>query len=222
MSKFKKWVRRVLPFPSHNSQSSSSHPSELSKSDDWPVDQCPVLPEERPRPLTASSSNESLVHSAAASTASSLFFRLPYEIRRRILIEAFGERILHINLTFGHPRVVMDKEDIEETYRGESAYLFREVPHCGYKIARPDSPRRVNGYAVDTGQPKRWIWHGSVCHHNCESVVRRGKRGEGGIREPFVDRCFDGRGVECHTWSGEMPSKCYPGVMGWLLTCRQA
>ncbi|KEZ43826.1 hypothetical protein SAPIO_CDS3983 [Scedosporium apiospermum] len=146
MSKFKKWVRRVLPFPSHNSQSSSSHPSELSKSDDWPVDQCPVLPEERPRPLTASSSNESLVHSAAGSTASSLFFRLPYEVRRKILIEAFGERILHINLTFGHPKVVMDKEDIEETYRGESAYLFREVPHCGHKIARPDSPRRVNGY----------------------------------------------------------------------------
>jgi len=163
-----------------------------------------------------------LAHNAAAATACSAFFRLPYEIRRKILIEAFGERILHINLTFGHPRVVMSEEDIEKTYRGEGAYPFREVPHCGYKIAKPDSPRRVNGYAVDTREPKRWIWHGSVCHHNCENVVRRGKKGEGGIREPFVDRCFDGRGVECHTWPGEMPSKCYPGVMGWLLTCRQA
>ena len=54
-----------------------------------------------------------------------------------------------------------------------------------------------------------WRWWSSVCHRHP-------------IQGGWEDHCRSAGGVYCLLWAGEMPAKCLLGVMGWLLTCRQA
>lgn len=62
----------------------------------------------------------------------------------------------------------------------------------------------------DRTVPFSWRWWSSVCHRN--PAV-----------EGWEDECRTGRGnATCFLWPGEIPGKCLLGVMGWLLTCRQA
>ncbi|KFX94830.1 hypothetical protein V490_04145 [Pseudogymnoascus sp. VKM F-3557] len=75
------------------------------KSDETP-EQLPFLPQRRPRVLTPSPSRESLVLSAEAATSNSAFFqKLPTEIRRKILKEAFGMFAMHMHLSLEYPRI---------------------------------------------------------------------------------------------------------------------
>lgn len=67
------------------------------------------------------------------------------------------------------------------------------------------------GHVIDS-IPPAWIWWSSVCHRHpiipevcCEDTCRSG-----------------GYGTLCPMFPGVHPFKCFVGVMGWLLTCRQA
>ncbi|OTA87989.1 hypothetical protein M434DRAFT_80712 [Hypoxylon sp. CO27-5] len=133
--------------------------------------QVPWLPNERPRPLTA-------IASSPAATADSAFFqRLPAEIRHCILVEAFGERTLHVDLRREHPL----KKD-------GGIVNTRPKRHANAQLFHPS--------LRDETQPKEWTWWSCVCHR----------------LPPY----------SCELYPGILPDKCFIGVRGWLLACRQA
>ncbi|OBT83116.1 hypothetical protein VE02_08071 [Pseudogymnoascus sp. 03VT05] len=172
-------------------------------------DLLPLLPADRPSILTPSTSSDNLV----SFDNYGLFQRLPYEIRRSILIEAFGGRTLHMDLEFNHPLV-------------RKSGTQKEISHCdlGSNLIR------------DTDLPKGWQWFGCVCHRPAEWLERFGGsifRSLFGMKEceripkmrPWEDGCW--RGIpnpsECGPLRGkDRPSECFIGIMGWLLACRQA
>ncbi|OBT97676.1 hypothetical protein VE01_04594 [Pseudogymnoascus verrucosus] len=169
-------------------------------------DLLPLLPADRPSILTPSTSSENLV----SFDNYGLFQRLPYEIRRSILIEAFGGRTLHMDLEFNHPLV-------------RKSGTQTEISHCDLD----------SNLIRDTDIRKGWQWFGCVCHRredgHCGSLFRSlfGTR-EGELipkGRPWEDTCW--RGIpnpsECGLLRGkDGPSKCFIGIIGWLLACRQA
>lgn len=66
-------------------------------------DPLPFLPIQRPQELTPPSSSGERAQSPLSN--SGLFGILPYELRRKILVEAFGNRTLHVDLNYSHPLV---------------------------------------------------------------------------------------------------------------------
>ncbi|KFY81649.1 hypothetical protein V500_11226 [Pseudogymnoascus sp. VKM F-4518 (FW-2643)] len=136
--------------------------------------------------------------------------RLPYEIRRSILIEAFGGRTLHMDLEFSHPLV---RKSGPQT----------KIRHCDLNV----------NLTQDTNIRKGWQWFSSVCHRPVEwpEGIRLGGRPP--MKEceqtpktrPHEDICWRGtlNPGECGPLRGEdRSSKCFIGIMGWLLVCRQA
>lgn len=181
----------------------------------------PALPIVRPRLLTPSASMEDLSFSATNVTAQCAFFgRLPFEIRRRILVEAFGGHIVHMDLSFDHPELPID-----EAYFDGSSENF-PIHGNRHLDDRKNCHMEVPQLRVDKSLPKEWIWRSSECHR------RYPWKGRDELKERQVDRftnaaedrCRFG-GVwprMCQWWSGDGPSKCCVGAMGWLLSCRQA
>lgn len=158
----------------------------------------PVLPSKRAFMLTPSPSYECIM----ASTATSSFFqRIPSEVRRMILTEAFGDRTVHLDFSFDHPMVYLSDEEAQ-----------KQRSHCGIDPGQARRPKR------DTTRPKAWRWFSCVCHRDTESRVP----GIGSSSEPYTDICLGGTAGSCRGWRGKFPYKCFIGVMGWLLTCRQA
>ncbi|CAG9982001.1 unnamed protein product [Clonostachys byssicola] len=181
----------------------------------------PALPAERPRVLTPSASLEDLRDSAADATAQSSFFqKLPFEIRRRILVEAFGGHTIHMDLSFDHPERPLDKAFFD----GSIKHLSN---HGNYnRETGLESRQETSRYKVDSSLPKRWIWRSSDCHRNPPWDRRSDEHNKYKDRavNASEDRCRLG-GVEghfCQLWPGERPHKCFVGAMGWLLSCRQA
>lgn len=160
------------------------------------------------------------------SQAASIFSKLPLEIRRKILIKAFGARRVHMDLFYDHPYI---------STPGENGH----PQHAHY------------GGEYDTTRPKYWQWRGCVCHRTTSPEVQRlsDKRinvrptnrkydpyspypswdlGEERNRlryadEPGDDICFIGYAYQCGTYiyCGD-DAACWIGATGWLLTCRQA
>ena len=195
-----KWARKLhQPGTSPGSESSSSSA---------PENRLPFLPSERPRrPLTPPSSPSfAPAQSSPAGAAPhepALFFRLPFDIRRRILVEAFGDRTIHIDLVYGRPRD-LPRDSPNEKHR------FRRAP-------RPTERELRSSPALHKLKPKRWRWHSCVCHSVLPFKTNTWSR----IAEPCNDSCADTVNF-CEQWPSEAPSKCQIGIMGWLLTCRQA
>ncbi|KAJ4217935.1 hypothetical protein NW759_008527 [Fusarium solani] len=160
----------------------------------------PYLPERRHYVLTPSASHENL------NQAPPFFSKLPPEIRHEILVLAFGNRTLHMDLSFDHPMTPFP-------YWRTSAW-----PHD-----------YMNGpwkWEPDYHKSKRWNWRSSICHR-CRPDRREHSlrtRDEPYESEPDAgdDHCLDGLGQNCEFWPGESPSKCLIGVMGWLVASRQA
>ncbi|CAI6095850.1 unnamed protein product [Clonostachys chloroleuca] len=179
----------------------------------------PALPAERPRLLTPSSSRDDLCASAEDATAQSGFFRkLPFEIRRQILVEAFGGHTVHMDLSFGYPELPLDQLDDS----------FRHVSNHGNRNRDTTLEHRQETlrYNVNNAMPKRWIWRSSDCHRNppWNSRSEIQPRYQDSAINAAEDRCRFG-GVEgyfCQLWPGESPLKCSVGAMGWLLSCRKA
>ncbi|KAI1416112.1 hypothetical protein F5Y13DRAFT_206133 [Hypoxylon sp. FL1857] len=162
----------------------------------------PWLPDERPRPLTA-------VASSPAATANSRFFQcLAPEIRHLILVEAFGERTLHLDLRLEHPL----KKD-------SNIVNARPTRHANAQLFHPS--------LRDNTQPQEWTWWSCVCHRRSPSSDFRPHPPGVGLHseEPALDCCRDPSGLppsSCELYPGQLPGKCFIGVIGWLLACRQA
>lgn len=160
------------------------------------ADQPPFLPSPRPRPLTPSTSDDFI-----SQPPTCLFFsKLPAETRRAILLMAFGEHTLHIDIVFDYP-------------------LLPPPPAGTQKF-----PNHAGIYTQDDKAPvrrKSWRWGGAVCHRNSptqrqDSFSLRFRLG------PWADNCMRGDGQACSLWEGVWPDKCRVGIMGFLCSCRQA
>ncbi|KAK7922956.1 hypothetical protein PG985_007027 [Apiospora marii] len=173
----------------------------------------PCLPDERPRPLTATPC------SPAATSHSSLFQLVPPEIRRAILIEAFGERTLHFDVRLEHPL---------RKVRANGKNGMKSATQCdGNKQLFHGNQHMFHRKVRDPRQPREWTWWSSVCHRNFPSRhFHRSPPGDRNFVDPAEDRCrrpYGGQiSLYCEYYPGTMPSKCFIGVLPWLLTCRQA
>ncbi|KAL5349410.1 hypothetical protein ACLOAV_005701 [Pseudogymnoascus australis] len=201
MPSFKKWLREKLPWKKEETV--------LTKP---PL---PFLPTKRPNILTPSPSQKNVVSSMDNY---GIFHRLPLEIRRTILIEAFGGRTLHMDLSYDYPLV-------RKSERRTTTFT-----HCGLGSSLTRNSKR----------PQTWQWFGCVCHRpdhwSDESPYsslypyssQLPKLDKIGVVDrklrPDQDGCLsgvvDGGSSECGPAGEE--DKCFIGVMGWLLACRQA
>jgi hypothetical protein len=212
----------------------------------------PVLPSTRQHIITPSPSREDLRERMGSATSESALFRLPVEVRRLILRAAFGDRTLHMDLfDDGGPRTVLSQGSEPMPYgkRGkalafpgsEASRFWQGLPSASRSaapviedritqlMARKDVPGHA-GIMCTTAFLKqsmadflgisesRWAWWGCVCHRDVE---KRMLHRQGDVLDPWEDGCTDGFAA-CKGWSGEQPTSCYIGIMGWLLSCRQA
>jgi hypothetical protein len=166
----------------------------------------PTHPKPR-HPLTRPASP----HASSAEKTKDLFFgRLPPEIRYCIQLMAFGNRTVHMDLRFDHPFNLVEKR-----------------PYLAWAIhARIYSETMANNSHLRDSQEMGWRWFGCVCHRYPPrgthlSFGRRRNLPWGHFREPDVDPCLRGSGL-CNEWPGDWPLKCQIGIMGWLLSCRNA
>ncbi|KAF7559867.1 hypothetical protein G7046_g4279 [Stylonectria norvegica] len=145
-----------------------------------------------------------------------LFQKLPPEIRRQILKEAFGNQIIHMDLIYERPLVARPQcaqaksRDSTRTCHG----CKHRLPHASIHLASSPLRRLVR----DETLPKQWTWRTSVCHRNPPNGHSPRQR----LIEPAQDECRIGSSTCCDLWPGDSPGKCRVGVMGWLLSCRQA
>lgn len=164
----------------------------------------PVLPKNRPRVLTPSHSRETLILSAAAATANSAFFqKLPFEIRRQILKEAFGNYVVHMDLNYDFPVVPLHIRQRHPIHKHANTNGRDTLP-----------PQSKFGLPIN----KKWQWWSSICHRDSPSWLepRMSTR-------PCNDECRDASyNLACDKWPGNTPGKCFIGVIGWLLSCRQS
>ena len=167
------------------------------KEQDAPMHSLPLLPAKRPRNITPSSSRDCLVLSG--SSRSSFFQRLPAEIRRLILIRAFGNHTLHMDLIYDYPIAPLSERSQDPGLEGRHA----RIPW----VTRRPIP--VSGW-----EPRSWRWQGSVCHHSAFGVD--------GNSGPWNDKCRGGWTYEICNPKSERHTPCFLGIMGWLLTCKQA
>ncbi|KAF4948029.1 hypothetical protein FSARC_13847 [Fusarium sarcochroum] len=123
--------------------------------------------------------------------------------RRKILIHAFGNRTVHMDLVLTHP--LREPLGLESSFRST------------------DPKYRFSGGGLDTSQPKYWQWRGCICHRLLPPEYKITVKFPH-YAKPGDDRCCDGWGIHCGVWTRKhgKPDSCWIGVMGWLVTCRQA
>ena len=155
----------------------------------------PTLPNPRPHILTPSPSTEALSQSCHAA---SFFQILPIEIRRQILIEAFGDRTIHMDLIYGHPPMPGNKE----------AHAMIQEWRLG----------------LDKSRPKSWFWRGCTCHRKPPPWHPAIATESYSTRAVDKDRCCVGLAHCCDMWTKNSKelNGCWIGALGWLQTCRQA
>lgn len=155
-------------------------------------------------PLTPSPSRENLSQSSSATSNSPLFRKLPPEIRRRILVAAFGDQTIHVDLVNDHPTLKLTPQD-----------------HCGHgglPLTAADNGSDAKVKTKSSAQ-KSWQWRSSVCHRNGPDPGPPGHQ-----VQPAHDTCrlgLTGSQV-CNMWPGDGPQKCRIGILGWLLTCKES
>ncbi|CAH0004419.1 unnamed protein product, partial [Clonostachys byssicola] len=154
------------------------------------------------------------------SKSKSPFFLLSPDVREQILREAFGDQTVHMDLTFRHPFKVLtsNKRDLKNKRQRHHHHMHANI---SINLEGPGSIFDVR----DRRRPERWRWYSCVCHrHHPDHQLSHGRRGSAlapTMREPQLDKCFQATGF-CAEHPGKWPDKCFIGVMGWLLTCRQA
>lgn len=195
-------VKNALSSRKRPTQTSAASPSVDDDVDDDDVDDSQRLP------LTPTPSAIALPLELQKASPNSIFQRLPVELRRQILIEAFGGRTVHIDLEWGQPRQLR-----LDAHPG----LGLQVRHCGMVEPPPGTTAPVR----DNSAPARWRWFGCVCHRDPEPTTRSRRR-TALISEQWFDVCLQGQAGWCHTSAGDAPRNCLIGCMGWLTACRQA
>ncbi|KFY09086.1 hypothetical protein V492_05645 [Pseudogymnoascus sp. VKM F-4246] len=137
------------------------------------------------------------------------FYRVPFEIRRQILMLAFGDQTVHMDLQYRYPFDLADDQ---------SSYMRLH--------ARIQSSLGSRGPEFIQGERREWRWFSCKCHRFPPDTARLslGRRRNypwSHFRDPHIDNCLQGMG-RCDEWPGEWPGKCQIGIMGWLLSCKQA
>jgi len=152
-------------------------------------------------------SREDLMGFTSKATAGSAFFqRMPADLRRQILVEAFGSRTVHMDLSFDNSLLILRGKELRKAIDATGHYGLC-ITTNGRSYPLPYANRKS----------KAWEWWGCVCHRDPECRIR-GKRP---VSEPWTDRCRAGV-ASCGEWVGEVPDKCQLGALGWLCACRQA
>ena len=108
MGSIRKWIRKKL-----DSDPQKGEPLQQE------LPPLPFLPTTRSRPLTPPQSEDQLANYG-------LFGILPLEVRRRILIEAFGGQTLHMDLSYRHPLV-------RTPTRGPEGSAMHRPWHCDWE-----------------------------------------------------------------------------------------
>ncbi|KAF6823161.1 hypothetical protein CMUS01_10808 [Colletotrichum musicola] len=169
----------------------------------------PTLPAQRPRRLSIYSEPADY-----AAISESPLFRLPFDIREQILLEAFGRQTVHLDLRLAHPPA-------ERRWR--RGFRMPKNFDCHTQFDTHANAHRNRNR--DKTLPQRWEWWSSVCHRLVRDVDVKASTHGLSIWPPqdcpAIDGCHDGWAC-CAAWPGEEPGKCFLGVMGWLLTCREA
>ncbi|OAA74888.1 hypothetical protein LEL_06876 [Akanthomyces lecanii RCEF 1005] len=135
----------------------------------------------------------------SATSQSALFERLPAEIRQRILIEAFGDQLVHMHLSLERPLL--------RKYRSHS------------KSSNPGHAGLPGRYKFDDAARPFWRWRSSRCHAHCfhhQSWKCKAPQSS----DQFLDRESCISGESCGHLGA--PETCFLGATGWLRTCRQA
>jgi hypothetical protein len=162
--------------------------------------QCPDGPKELLSPwasrslaLSPTPSSANLGASSTATSDSTLFQHLPPEIRRKILIAAFGDRTMHMSLQYDHSRPLVSNPS-----SGASPWE---------RYLRPGTKYPPQMLRSDPKAPKAWNWRGCPCLHFNQQQT--------------YDECL--RAVaECWKPGTDVPDVWLIGAIGWLLSCRQA
>lgn len=136
----------------------------------------------------------------------SFFGLFPPEIRRQILVAAFGDHIIHTDLKYRPPYRQRNLQNNDHQHTG---YILDGRFHSQFKV-------------YGKGE-ERWRWFSCICHHHPpgtpSSWMSHGRRGLS-TKMASVS-CIEGNS-ECWRWHGRWPEKCHVGAMGWLTTCKQA
>jgi hypothetical protein len=140
---------------------------------------------------------ESIASASAATVDSAFFQHLPPEIRHKILVATFGDRIMHMSLEFNHPRQHVSNSSSDISQRRK--YMPPTAQHPPEKLQ------------LDKQTPMAWQWRGCPCWR--EGRIRK--------RYHYNDDCLPGV-ARCWEDASDVPDRCLIGAMGWLLTCRQA
>ncbi|VUC26138.1 unnamed protein product [Clonostachys rosea] len=162
------------------------------------------------RPISRASSTASTRNECADPKANLFFTKLPWEIRRMIQVIAFGERTVHMDLSYRYPLILRDG-------------------HCKHTSAhaRIHAENPAQGSRYDTSQEEEWRWFGCVCHRNSPKAIplpfgRWCHYPWEQYSDADMDYCLMGC-ANCYAWPGKVPGKkCQIGILGWLLTCRKA
>ena len=188
----KRWARRVLRRETTTARCAAP--------------QTPTLSPSQRRPLTATPSDESLVASALTSTRSSPFFRLPPDIRESIFMEAFGGRFIHMDTSIVQKRVC-------------KAFPWTENSGA---VSGLHNANIWNVPLAVWGKKTVCVWCSSVCRRTVESPFRPDRIARGEVPQPFDCACHLRWATQCMHWPEDVPTTHRLGVMGWLLSCRQA
>ncbi|CAH0051399.1 unnamed protein product [Clonostachys solani] len=171
----------------------------------------PYLPAERPRPLTPSSP------ARTGANDSALFNRLPYDILQAVLRLAFADHVLHIELDYDHPMILLKDPAKRHAARNGGRYFSR--------AEKPLHTRSDQFVRVENWRSKRWQWWSCICHRSRAPFASiRGTHWSGFMSrdEAWYDECKFGVSELCEYFPGVCPQKCHIGIMGWLLSCHQS
>jgi hypothetical protein len=144
-------------------------------------------------------------------TRDMFFDVLPPEIRRTILVMAFGEQTIHMDLQ----------------YRRPWHHTWTDRAHGGLPISKKAAINGKKFIVKKRCAARKWRWYSCVCHRyppNGQAWLSHGRRRNFPPKralEPQHDTCLMGR-ARCGEWKGGAGKNCYVGVMGWLLTCKKA
>lgn len=209
--------------------SASSFPRQLSATSGSSPSTEPTSTIESSSTTEPSSANSNLPeHWALAPTPSqppspqtdSLFFeKLPPEIRRPILIHAFGNRTLHIHCFCCHRARLKGHVRSLDGPGADHAQWSRQ--RAG--IASLDDYRFLYPTFIENRFRRRCRWRlrGSVCHRNPPPLPTGPMGTSRGPRDPSTDKCVEVTGC-CEEWDECVPDEHNIGAIGWLQSCQKA
>ena len=154
------------------------------------------------------------IASQPASQGQSPFFRLPAEIRERILREAFGGRAVHIELRL-QPilRPLSPRQDTTDQTSGQQyqAGFLRSLFH---RIRPPKF--KIKPYH-GKGEVTEWRWYGGICRRNVPKLCGQRQRPYDGSVPLYQarDDCV------AEFARGEAGESQRVGVLGFLLSCKK-